>query len=167
MKRFVFVLFALIITLSGCCVKDCATFECVADDLQEHTAPMFYIDAALPQQAVLTDSCKDGCCAVFSHDDFEIYQEIFEAENLDAACKHLTGRTSSQLRAIQTQAFPLEEYRFAYHAAGEGKTLSWTGKLFFDGAYCYALSIVCPMEKEPAYHETFSDVLSLTELKAV
>ncbi len=167
MKRIVFILVALIITLSGCCVKESCTFECVSDDLAEHIAPTFYIDAAMPQEAVLTDSCKDGCCAVFSHDDFEIYQEIFEAEDLDTACKQLTGRSSAELFAIKTQSFPMEEYRFAFHAAGEGETLSCTGKFFFDGDFCYAVSILCPMEKEPMYHEVFSELLSLTELKAV
>ena len=167
MKRFIFVLLAMIILLSGCCVKESSTFECVADSYEEQAAPNFYIDAAMPQEAVLTDSCKDGCCAVFSHDDFEIYQEIFEASGLDEACRHLTGRTSSELSAIKTQSFPLEAYRFAYHAAGEGQTLSCSGTLFFDGEFCYAVSVLCPIEKEPMYHEAFSELLQSTELKSV
>ncbi len=167
MKRFVFILVALIITLSGCCVKQTSAFECIADNYEEIAVPAFYIDAVMPQEAVLTHSCNDGCCAVFSHDDFEIYQEIFETESLEAACEHLTGRSLSELRAIQTKHFPVEEYRFAYQAAGEGQTLSCSGKLFYDGQFCYAISVHCPMQKEPQYHEAFSELLSLAELRSV
>ncbi len=167
MKRFVFVLAALIITLSGCSVKQTSAFECVNDNYEQFDTPAFYIDAVIPQDAVLTHACDDGCCAVFTHEDYEIYQEIFEAESLDAACRRLTGRSVSQLRAIQTQSFPIEEYRFAFQAAGEGRTLSCCGKFFYDGQFCYAVSVHCPMQKEPEYHEVFSELLSLTELKAI
>ncbi|MBE6985535.1 MAG: hypothetical protein E7434_08035 [Ruminococcaceae bacterium] len=167
MKRFLPVVFALIIFLNGCCVKDSVTFECVADSYEEIASPAFYLQAEIPQEAVLTDSCKDGCCAVFSHDDFEIYQEIFEAESLDAAVEELTGHSKNSLSMICLQTFPQEEYRFAYHAVGEEGTLSCSGKLFYDGDFCYAVTVLCPIENEPLYHEAFSDLLSLTTLQAV
>ena len=167
MKRFLLIFSAMIITLSGCCVKESASFECVADSYEPIVVPAFYLDMAIPQEAILSDSCNDGCCAVFTHSDYEIYQEIFAAESLDGACVHLTGRTSSQLRAIRMQDFPVPEYRFAYQTAGEGMTLSCTGKLFYDGQFCYAVSIFSPLKTQSMYHEIFSEILSLTELKAV
>ena len=167
MKRFAIVLFGLIITLSGCSVKQAHSFECVADSYEEIAAPSFYIDAAMPCNAFLTDSCDDGCCAVFSHEDYEIYQQIFPAQGLDDACTYLTGRDFAALRAIQTQSFPTEEYRFAYTCACEEGTLSCSGKFFYDGQFCYAVMILCPIQKEPIYHEDFSEVLSLAELKSV
>ena len=41
------------------------------------------------------------------------------------------------------------------------------GKFFYDGQFCYAVMILCPIQKEPIYHEDFSEVLSLAELKSV
>ena len=165
MRRIAPLLLLLIISLCGCAVKDSSPLECISDTLNSSNAPSFYIAANIPAQAVLTDSCNDGCCAIFSHEDYEIYQEIFPASNLNEALFHLTGRTDLPL--IQTNDFPMEEYRLTYLAAGEGGTQAFYGKLIFDGTHCYSLIAHCPAEKQAEYEEVFSDLLALSTLQAI
>lgn len=165
MRKIAPLLLMLIISLCGCSVKESVPLECISDTLDAPSAPSFYIRADIPAQAVLSDSCKDGCCAVFSHEDYEIYQEIFPASSIDEALLRLTGRT--ELSLIQTNDFPMPEYRFRYLAAGEGGTQAFCGKLIFDGTHCYSLITRCPLEKQSEYEEVFSDILSLSTLQAV
>lgn len=165
MKRFVPFLLILIISLSSCSVKSAPTLECVNDTILQNEIPSFYIEADYPAAAALTASCDDGCCAVFSHSDYDIYQEIFPAQSIDEALLNLAGR--SDVQALRVASFPYEEYRIAYTAAGEGGTISCLGKIYYDGEFCYALVIHCPIEKEKDYRETFADLISTATIEAV
>ena len=62
MKRFIPMLFLMILTLSGCAVKENPPGECVTDTLEPPSAPAFYMTADLPAEARLVDSCEDGQC---------------------------------------------------------------------------------------------------------
>ena len=64
-------------------------------------------------------------------------------------------------------SFPQEEYRFAWTSAGEEGDLACSAALFSDGAYYYALSVICDAGHEKEYRTVFSDLLASAELEAV
>lgn len=165
MKRIIILL--IIIPLCGCSVNQKFPLECISDVYIEPEQPAFCLLTDIPSEAILTASCDDGCCAVFTHPDYEIYHEVFAAENIDEAFISLTGRDSKQLSPIFISRLPYEQYRFACTAAGESGPISCSGKLYYDGSFCYALVIRTPISKEAEYQEVFSDLISVTSLQAV
>ena len=156
----------LIISLCACGVNT-PTLECVSDVYQIPSTPAYCIEADFPAESVLTASCQDGCCAVFAHDDYEICQEIFTASSIENALFSLTGRESEDLTIMNVASFPLEEYRFRWIAAGENGTQAFSGKLYFDGQYCYSLIAQCPIDKQGQYESVFSDLFSCSSIEAV
>ncbi len=166
MKRIIFILLT-IIPLCGCSVNQEPPLECISDVYAAAEQPAFCLLTDIPAEAALTASCNDGCCAVFTHPDYEIYHEVFAAESIDEAFVSLTGQTSEQLSPFFVSRFPYEEYRFACTVAGESGPISCSGKLYYDGSYCYALVIRSPISKESEYQETFSDLIAVTTLQAV
>lgn len=167
MKRLLPIFLVIIITLSACSVKDSPQLECIADTLTEPKTPSYYIAADYPSDAALTASCNDGCCALFTGTDYEIYQEIFQAESIENAFLYLTGRNLTELSPIRIGSFPYEEYRFACTTTGENGILSCIGKLFYDGDFCYALTVSYPTYKEKDYAEAFSDLIATASMKVV
>lgn len=164
MKR-ILPLLLLIISLYGCNVKEPLSLECIADSLHTKSAPAFYLEADIPIGAVLSASCDDGCCALYSHEDYEIYQEVFSAASLDNALLHVSGQAA--LSAICTSNFPFEQYRFRWLCAGENGTTVCNAKLIFDGEYYHCLSIHCPMQLQTQYETVFSDLLSSAAIVSV
>lgn len=167
MKRIFPIFCAMIITLCACSVKETAPLECVNDTLTEIHPPAYYLTADYPADAALVASCNDGCCALLTGDHYEICQEIFPAESLEAAVSYLTGRTEAELNPIRLRSFPYEEYRFAYTAAGETEFLTYSGKLFYDGTFCYALTVSYPVFNENKDTEKFNDLISSVRMNAV
>ena len=167
MKRFLSLLFLMILTLTGCSVKDVSERECVADSLDFPALPAFYLTAALPAEAAQTASSEDGRFTVFSTADYEIFQEIFPADSAEAGLSAVTGKAADRLSPIPISSFPHPEYRFAWTAAGENGPLSCLGTLLYDGQYCYALTIRCPVAAEKKYRETFLEILSSVSLNEV
>lgn len=168
MKKLLFLpILLLIITFSACSVKEARDVECVNDSLITIKEPAFYVSADIPQGTFLTASCKDGCCALFSHEDYEVMQEIFYADSLDEALVYLTGQTREELNLLSVSSFPKEEYRFAWTAAGENGTLACSGMLFADGDCYYSLCIFCKAEMEKEHREDFSAIFAGTELMPV
>ena len=167
MKRLISILFLMILTLSGCAVKEIPARECVTDTLDPPSAPDFYMTAELPAEARLEDSCEEGRFAVFSDGSYEIYKEIFPAASAEAGLLAVTGKTADQLEPIPVSSFPQPEYRFAWTATGEEGPLSCTGTLIYDGKYCYALTIRCPPAREKNCREVFMDILNHVTLNEV
>ncbi len=167
MKRLFPIFCAIIITFCACSVKETAALECVNDSLTEIHSPAYYLTADYPADAALVASCNDGCCALLSGNHYEICQEIYPAETLEAAVCYLTGRSVADLKPIRLSSFPYEEYRFAYTAAGESGLLSYLGKLFYDGTFCYALSVSYPVFNENEDTEKFNDLISSVRINAV
>lgn len=157
----------LILSFCGCAVKEMPATECVSDRIEVISEPSFYLTAALPQEATLTLTTDAGRRSVFSHGDYEITQEVFPADSTDSALEYLTGQDAEALSSICLAVEPQEEYRFAWTAAGENGALSCSGAMFFDGEYCYAVSIQCAAEKEKLYREDFSALLASVALQAV
>ncbi len=166
MKRIVCIT-VLIISLCGCTVKEDVPLECIADTICEKVSPSFYMVSDIPPEASLSASCDDGCCVVFSHSDYEIFQEVFSAESIDDAFIYLTGQSANELTPICVNHFPLEEYRFRWIAATDGTTIACSGKLFYDGQHCYSLVVQCPLSKQSQYEELFSDFIATANLQAV
>lgn len=157
--------FLFILTFCGCSVKETAALECVSDTLEVLPEPAFYLAAAIPQEACLSLSADGGKFSVFSHEDYEIVEEIFLADSADSALEHVTGRGFSALSPIQLSSNPLSEYRFAWTAAGEEGALACSGTLLFDGTYYYSVSVQCAAEKEKMHHDAFSDLLASVSLQ--
>lgn len=165
-KVIVFLLLPLILTLSACAVKQAQaleTIECPA--VQD--APGFFLSAELPAGTVLASSADAGRSAVFVHEDFTLAQEVFAADSLDAALLLVTGRSADELEVLRVCAFPQEEYRFAWTAAGETGDLACSAVLFYDGEFYYTLSVQCDAAREKEYRAVFSDLLASVELEAV
>ena len=158
------ILITLILSSTACSVNTNPAKECIADSIEEIAYPAMYIESDIPQGATLTLSREDGRFAVFSHDDFEIIQEIFSADSWDEAFLHISGKTSQDLNPILAGNFPFEKYRCTWTSAGESRTLLWQSVLFFDGSFYYGISIQCPVSKAAAYEKNFSDLLSGAEL---
>lgn len=167
MKRILLLILILILTLTGCAVNSNPDLECVADTISYEKNPKFYFDTDLPAEAVLTSVCDDGCCALFTYDECEIYQEIISAEKVEAAFVSITGQNMEQLAPLKVSSFPYDEYRFAWTAAGEGGTYSCSGKLYFDGEYCYALTVRCPEALKKSYETVFLELFAEASLEAV
>lgn len=167
MKRWFSCLLLLILTLTGCSVNQNPEFECLSDTLDHHTAPSYYLATDLPSEAILTTVCDDGCCALFTCGECEIFQEIFLAETVDDALLSVTGRTAQQLGAIRVSDFPHDEYRFSWTAAGESGLYSCSGTAFFDGEYAYCLTLRCPEGLEKEYESVLFDIPQTVSFKAV
>lgn len=168
MKNFIlFQLFFFILALNGCSVKEDFSVECVNDTITCISSPLFRIEADIPQEAVLTLSHQDGRCAVFSHEDYEITQEIFPAASWDEAFLHVTGRNAEVLNPILAGNFPQEEYRCSWSVAGENGTELCQCTILTDGTYYYALSIQSDAKTDKAYTQTFSSLLASVSLFAI
>ncbi len=166
-KLFIVPLLLFIVIFSACSVKEASTMECISDKMEPVETPAFYVLADIPQGTFLTASCKEGCCALFTHEDYEVMQEIFYAENLDAALLYLTGKTQEELKPLTVSTSPQGEYRFAWTAAGEDGTLACSGMMFSDGDCYYSLCIFCDAEAEKEHREEFDDIFAGTELLPV
>lgn len=167
MKKYITViLLSVILALNGCAVKEAAALEYIQCP-EEPEQPVFYMTVELPSNTALTASSDEGRSAVFLHDDFTVIEEIFPADSLDEALLYLTGQTAETLRPMQVAAFPQEEYRFAWTAAGETEPVACSAALFYDGTFYYALSVQCNASKEKEYRTVFSDMLESAALKAV
>ncbi len=167
MKRvFVLFLLPLILTLSACDVKQASALETIECPTAPST-PSFYLNADFPTDAILTSSSDEGRSAVFLHEDYTLIQEVFAADSLESALLRVTGRPADELELLRVCSFPQEEYRFAWTAAGEDGDLTCSAALFSDGAYYYALSVVCGAAHEKEYRTVFSDLLASAELEAV
>lgn len=163
---FVF-LFALILTFPGCAVKEAPAWEYVTDDLSGAAAPAYFLTAELPAGAMLSGVSREGRFAVFSHEDYEVLEEIFPAADADDAFLHIAGQTAGQLHPLKLRSTPHEEYRFSWTAAGETGALSCSATALLDGGYCYSVSIQCRAEKEKDYQKVFSALLSSVELQEI
>lgn len=150
----------LILTLCGCHVKEDMTLECVCDQWEEIAAPAFYIEADIPAEAPLAASCREGCCVVFAHPDYEIIEEIFTAESEEAAFYHVAGASRDALNPIQIPSHPHPKYRFAWSAMGDTGELICSTSLTYDGTHYYAVTIRCNAQAEERYREVFSELLS-------
>ncbi|MGN1306334.1 MAG: hypothetical protein ACI4V3_01540 [Faecousia sp.] len=167
MKRaFVLFLLPLILTLSACAVKQANALETIACPAAPST-PGFYLTADFPTDAILASSSDEGRSAVFLHEDYTLIQEVFSADSLEDALLRVTGRPADELELLRVCSFPQEEYRFAWTAAGEEGDLACSAALFSDGAYYYALSVICDAAHEKEYRTVFSDLLTSAELEAV
>lgn len=167
MKRWFPCFLLLILTLTGCSVNQNPEFECLSDTLEHASAPSHYLETDLPAEAVLTTVCNDGCCALFTCGECEIYQEIFSADSVDAALVSVTGRTAQELDAIRVSDFPCDEYRFAWTAAGENGLYSCSGTVFFDGEYAYCLTVHCPEGLKKEYESVLFDITQTVSLEIV
>lgn len=168
MKKLLSVLFCFLVAgLCGCSAGQTQEVFCVSDTLECVQSPAFYLSADIPQGTFLSTACNEGRCALYTHEDYEIMQEIFYAEDLDAAFRHLTGRSRFELAPICVSSFPQEEYRFAWAAAGEEGALSCCGMLFFDGECYYSLCAFCDEGKEKLHRSEFSAIFAGTELLPV
>lgn len=168
MKRFVaFPLITIILLFTACSVKENFSIECVNDSIDPPALPCFRIEAEVPSQAILTLSKDEGRCAVFSHIDYTITEEIFPAASWDAAFSHITGRTRDSLKPILAGNYPFEKYRCAWSVAGENGTKLCQSTIVWDGSYYYAVSVECAAEKAPGYEKIFSALLSGVQLEAV
>ena len=163
----VFQLLLYILSLNGCSVKEDFSAECVNDTIICISSPAFRIEADIPQEAVLTLSHQDGCCAVFSHEDYEITQEIFPAASWDEAFLHVTGRTADSLNPILAGDFPQEEYRCSWSVAGENGTELCRCTILTDGCFYYAVSIQSNAETDKNYAQSFSSLLASVSLFAI
>lgn len=168
MKKLSFVfLLALILTFPACAVKESPTMEYVTDVLSDDTPPAYFLTAEIPTGAMLSGASDEGRFAVFSHEDYEVLEEIFPAASAEDAFLHVAGQTAAQLRPIKLRSTPQEEYRFAWTAAGENGALACSAAVLLDGGWCYSVSIQCRAEKEKEYQKVFSALLSGVELQAI
>ncbi len=156
---FIFFL-TLILPLFGCNVKKEISRECISDTLEQEELPGMYIESDIPQGASLSMSREDGRCAVFTHADYEIIQEIFRADSWDGAFQHISGRNSEDLKRFLAGNFPYEKYRCTWSVVGEGGTRLCQSVILYDGHFYYAVSVDCAAEKTNVYEEVFSDLLS-------
>lgn len=160
MKRITLIfLLIFIIGLFACDVKDKRTLECLSDEIA--SSPSSYMVMALPENVFLTESAADGRIGLFSHQDYEILQEIFTAADTDAAIRHISGQD------LQPILLPDGSARFSWVSAGENGMLSCSAVLLSDGAYYYSLCIRCPSELAKIHREEFDDILSSAALRKV
>lgn len=162
MKRifFLFLSTIFILPLFGCTVNTGLCKECVTDSIEYKEFPEMYIESDIPQGATLTLSRDDGRCAIFTHPDYEVTQEIFSADSWDSAFRHISGRGSEDLKRFLAGNFPQEKYRCTWTVAGEDGTDLCQSVVLFDGSYYYAVTVQCAANKSREYAEVFSDLLS-------
>lgn len=159
MKKMLIFLFlsllTLIICFCGCNVKETYALECVSDSIIAQ--PACYLAMDIPENVFLTESSDMGRYAVFTHEDYEIIQEIFTAEHMDEALFYVSGRHRDDLRPIELQDGSM---RFAWTAARETGEIACSAVLFTDGQFYYSVCVRCPAELEKQYREEFSALLS-------
>lgn len=149
----------LIILLNGCDVNKNLSVECVSDELMQ--MPSSYLVMELPKNVFLTDSAEDGRWSLFSHDDYEIIQEIFPAENMDEAIQKVSGQTLTPILLYDGSA------RFSWVSGQEDGMICCSAAILSDGTYFYSLCIRCPADLEKEYHGEFSQILSSAALQRV
>lgn len=158
----IFVILSCIIAFSGCSVNQTGERECVTDVWQIPAQPGLSLKAELPGDAVLIGGSNTG--EYYVQGDYEIVTEVFPAASAAEAMAHLTGR--EDVPAVVLSAFPQEEYRFSWTAAGENGATACTCVMFFDGSHSYSLEIQCPAEKEKHYRAQFYEILDSARLES-
>lgn len=160
-KLLIAVLFCIIV-FSGCDVKEEPTFECVSDEMP--MLPACYLTMDLPANVFLTESGDHGRFAVFSHQNYEIIQEIFRADSIEQAIHYLSGRDSADLSIFSLDK---ETLRFAWTVSSDEGDTACNAILLSDGTYYYSLLIRCPASMEKNYREDFSEIFASTQLRWV
>lgn len=161
-----FVLVLCIIAFSACSVKDTNEVFCISDELCSADCPAFSMKVDIPADAVRITEAED-VNLFYEQGDYQIFRDIFAAENAEAGIKAITGHTAEELNAIHLDRFPQEEYRFSWTAAGENCDLVCVGALLFDGSTCYSVSFQCPDYLENRYRTVFYRIISDIELQPV
>lgn len=161
-KAIVLVLMFFILSLPGCAVKTLANAEYVTDVWQEDAACEYTLCAPIPLRLPLSAATDDGMHKTYTQEagNYEISTDIFTAASLNDALLFLTGRDEEALCPISLDHLPVEQYQYAWTAAGDEAELACSGTLFFDGTHYYAVTIRCAAEQEKTYHEQFAHILA-------
>lgn len=155
-----------IIALTACSVKPQTALLCVSDDSAATPAPAFSLKADIPDDALALND-TNAASVLYEQGDYEMISETFFAQSAAEGLEKITGKTADSIQIMHLNAFPQEEYRFSWTAAGEDGDLTCCGTMFFDGNTCYALSFQCPSALENRYRSTFYHILSNAELQPV
>ena len=162
----IFVLLSCIITFTVCSVKQPSDRLCVSDEYTVAEAPAFSFSADIPDDAVALTG-TDGDCVLYEQGDYEILQEVFSGKTAADGLRRITGKSMEELSVICLSAFPQEEYRFSWTAAGESGDLTCCGVMLYDGSTCYSLTFQCPAQLENRYRNVFYHVISNVRLEPV
>ena len=146
------VLLLMLVFLAGCGAQ-AETWETVEDTIiqTEVSLSEYDITVGLPESA-LTD-WTDNCCR-YETEHLQVETSAFQAVDLNAAVRYLSGFEADKLTILQTTRFDLPEYQFAWYCqTAEGGRLC-RADLVMDGMNCYV--VVCSFSEEagePAWAE--------------
>lgn len=143
------VLISLALALSGCSMQT-ASWETVADTIEQQQ-PTYDITVGLSESALTdrTDRCKR-----YETRDIQVDTQTFQAANLDAAVRYLSGFEAEKLTILQTSRFDLPEYQFAWYSQTEEGGRLYRADLVMDGMSCYAVVCSSPEQAgETAWEE--------------
>lgn len=143
------VLISLALMLSGCSMQT-ASWETVADTI-EHRQPTYDITVGLSESALTdrTDRCKR-----YETGDIQVDTQTFQAADLDAAVRYISGFEAEKLTILQTSRFDLPEYQFAWYSQTEEGGRLYRADLVMDGMSCYAVVCSSPEQAgETAWEE--------------
>lgn len=150
----------LLSVLSGCSAPVWETVE----DLQPADAvmiqePPYAILIGLPEQAVLVGETGDTC--LYEAGELEILTTRFQASDLEAAVRQVSGYGADRLDILQTTRFDMPEYQFAWYSETAEGGRVYRADLVMDDMTCYAVVCSTPeasgtgMEQARAVFATF------------
>lgn len=155
MKRKVLIaLMALLLT--GCGAEE--TFETVSDDLvQPVMAQMRQITVSLPEDAAVPALESEGG-AVYVCQDYEVYQQVLSAGDLEATVRAVSGFDPEKLTVVTSSRDGCKRYDFVWAAASEQGDRVGKGCILDDGSYHYVLTVLGNAETAGKYETVWREI---------
>ena len=160
MKKHLTVILLTAGLLCGCAAEETARFV-VSDEIV--TLPASYsISVCLPEGMTEAVSAQGDARRLYESADGSFYVVTEVCPNCTAAevIRQMTGSDAEQLGALCTQTMSMPEYRFSWCMEGESGTLTCTGIVVEDAAYCYSLQFCALEERAKACAKEREQVMS-------
>lgn len=147
---------ALLLFLTGCASSQ--TFETVEDWYYTPAISQGILSVALPEDAAVQTHSESG--SIYLCDGYSICLQTFQAGDLDATVKSVSGFSKDRLELLQTRQQELKRYDFVWAAAGEAGDVVCRAAILDDGYFHYTLSVAAEAseaeELESCWQELFA-----------
>lgn len=155
MKRKVLIAWMALL-LTGCGAEE--TFETVSDDLvQPVMAQMRQITVSLPEDAAVPALESEGG-AVYVCQDYEVYQQVLSAGDLEATVRAVSGFDPEKLTVVTSSRDGCKRYDFVWAAASEQGDRVGKGCILDDGSYHYVLTVLGNAETAGKYETVWREI---------
>lgn len=143
--------------LTGCGARE--TFETVSDDVvQPVMAQMRQINVSLPDDAAAPALESEGG-AVYVCEDYEVYQQVMSAGDLEATVREVSGFDLENLTVVTTTQGGCKRCDFVWASASDRGDRVGKGCILDDGSYHYVLTVLGDAEMAEEYEVVWREIM--------